>query len=169
MFSISGWAHALRQPHASSHGIRFSLRPSPDPDGAAHSSDCNGYQETKSGSVGEKKNAPHPHCTTYYCILTATHTNTHTHTHTNHTHTPPHIHYKHPHTAYNITLQTYAPHTLHIHHSHTALSRRPSPHQATQGAQRVALSPRRHAPLSGPPHTRAEGGVGGGLRESHHV
>ena len=104
-------------------------------------------------------------------------------------HTTPHTHTLHsltytPHTqactctpAYLTCMyNTQTTHSL-THHTHTLIctphTHTPSPrspsHEATQGAQGMALPSWRDASLSCPPHTRAEGGAGGSLRQSYHV
>jgi len=102
-----------------------------------------------------------------------------THTHLTHTHAHPHIHIpcSHPHTCTLPSLtHTHTPSHISL-LSHTSLppfhtltpSHRPSPHEASQGAQGMALPSRGDASLSCPPHTRAEGSAGGSLRQSYHV
>ena len=70
---------------------------------------------------------------------------------------------------YTYTHHTLTPtHTLARTHTHTP-SRRPSPHEASQGAQGVALPSWGDASLSCASHTRTERSAGGSLRQSHHV
>ena len=150
--------------------------------------------ESKKPRVGQLRETQAESSSSYvesFCTLYTHHTLSHTTPHTLHILlTPSHIHLtlKHVRVPYMYAFPTlilmctqtlvrtnhtlsHTPHTyphMYTSHTHTPSQRSPS-HEATQGAQGMALPSWRDASLSCAPHTRAKGGAGGSLRQSYHV